>query len=222
VAGDILICPRCLARLRRAPHLEPGMAVACPRCQTQFAAPAGTGDRRAVAGQEAGSLVYDPRHTPDRGPPQPSCTPEEDEDHPRRPARVVRTVNLHLRIVCAIHGLAILGALGAAFFEVRTILAGGPMISLLGIYVAVLGLKRSSRLAVTAGLSAVGFSLFVFLLIWGLRLGPAQASGPVCLMGSIYAAVSVPLLVCVAVAANRLPTRATPLHQQGERLAVRR
>jgi len=125
---------------------------------------------------------------------------DEDEDYPRRPGLFVRALNPHLRIACALLGLTILGALGAALFEVKTILFGGPLISLLGLYVAALGLKRSFRFGVAAGLSAVGFSLFVFLLIWGLNWGPAEASVPVCAMGSLYAAVSVPLLACAAVA----------------------
>jgi hypothetical protein len=124
----------------------------------------------------------------------------DDEDYPERPRLFGRALNLHLRIVCALHGLAILGALGAAFLEVETILLGGPLISLLGLYVAALGLHRSFRQGVAAGLSAVGFSLFILLLISGLGWGPDAARVPVRVLGSIYAAVSTPFLACAALA----------------------
>jgi hypothetical protein len=124
----------------------------------------------------------------------------DDEDYPEPLRRFGRPLNRHLRIVCAVHGLAIVGALGVAVLAVETILLSGPLISLLGLYVSALSLKRSFWKGVAAGLSALGFSLFVFFLIWGLGWGPDRAHVPVCVMGAVYAAVSTPVLACAALA----------------------
>jgi hypothetical protein len=201
MADDVLNCPHCQARLRRPPRLEPGTGVMCPRCQTQFAAPTDASARWVGTKPEPRRLIHDPDRLPGWEPRQPLRRVDaDDEDYPEPPRRSGRTSNLHLRIVCAIHGLAIVLALGAAFLEVETVVCSGPLISLLGIYVAALGLRRSSRPAVAAGLSAVGFSLFVFLLICGLGWSPGQARVPVRVMGAIYAAVSTSLLAYAALA----------------------
>ena len=55
-----------------------------------------------------------------------------------------------------------------------------------------------SRLGVATGLSSVAFSLFVFLLIWGLGWGPNEATAPVLVMGSVYAVAAAYLLVRTA------------------------
>jgi hypothetical protein len=39
MVSDILTCPSCLAKLRRAPDLLAGSLVMCPRCQSQFPIP---------------------------------------------------------------------------------------------------------------------------------------------------------------------------------------
>lgn len=199
MVGDTLRCPRCFALLRRAPGLAPGAAVVCPRCQTHFTAPADTTHPGQITAPEPRSVVREvPLRSPDSGLPWPAGKLDADEDHPPRYRRSRSALTIHLRVACVIEALAVLVALVAAFVEIRSVPISGVLLSLVGIYVAVVGLCNSFRLGTAAGLSAPGISFLLFAVICGFEWGPTKAETPVRLVGLAYAAVLVPLLSSVA------------------------
>src|SRR5262245_47504964 len=112
MTDDTLTCPNCLSRLRWPTGLEPGAAVVCPRCRTQFAASRETARIARIAIPETRAAVHDPRRFPERDQPRPFQV-EDDEDYPKRIHTFGTTITVHLRIVCAFLGLVILGTLGS-------------------------------------------------------------------------------------------------------------
>ena len=217
--ADTLSCPRCQARLRRGSDLEPGTAVVCPRCQAQFTAPDHAAGRGWAFGAASSTLVQGPAGFPDRGQPHP--LPEADPDAPEISVHLGPfgpAVTLHVRIACLLEGLGILAALYAAFVEVTSITVSGPLLSLVGLYVAGVSLWKSFLLGIAAGLSALGVSVLCFGLIVGFRWGPVEATGPVRVLGSLYAVVMIPLLSWIALShgtlkAARNSIENNPLHR---------
>lgn len=129
-----------------------------------------------------------------RPPARPFPPPDPDDDDHAEPPAAPRRAGLHLRVACAVEGLAIFGSLAAAFYEIRTVLVGGPVVFLAGVYLAAVGLAAGSRPGAASGFSSVAFTLFVFLLIGGLGWGPEKATAPVLAMGSCFATASAVLL----------------------------
>ena len=68
------------------------------------------------------------------------------------------------------HVACFLVALFFAANEIRTILVSGPLLSVLGLFVAAISFSLSSRAGVLIGLSTPALCLFLLVLIAGLHL----------------------------------------------------
>jgi hypothetical protein len=66
-----------------------------------------------------------------------------------------------------------------ALFEIRTIVASGPLLSALGLAIAYIAFRRNRPLGLCFGLAAPTASVFCFSLIHGLDWGPDRARMPV-------------------------------------------
>jgi hypothetical protein len=101
-------------------------------------------------------------------------------------------------VVWVIHATCFLVALAFAANEIRTVLVSGPLLSVLGLFVAAVSFTLSYRAGVIAGLSTPALCLFLFVLIAALRLTPDQAEQPVYVFGWLYFIALCGLLVHVA------------------------
>jgi hypothetical protein len=91
-----------------------------------------------------------------------------------------------LRIFWVVHALCFSVAMVIATSEIHTIVVSGPLLSVLGLFVAAISFSHSSRVGVIAGLSTPALCLFLFVLIAGLQLGPREAERPVFVLGWLY------------------------------------
>jgi hypothetical protein len=97
-------------------------------------------------------------------------------------------------VLITVYLLCIAGFTTAAAIEIESIIGGGPVCSLLGVAVAIVGWKRSRSIAAVAhGLSTVGFSLLVGLGIMVFGIGPGQAQDPVSWLIFGYSLLAIPL-----------------------------
>ncbi len=85
-----------------------------------------------------------------------------------------------LQMVVAIAGCV------AAFYDVETIVATGPILSIVGIFGVMTSFKRRFSLGLWISMSAPAISLGVFLLIFLRDWSPSYAQGPVPIIGTIY------------------------------------
>lgn len=119
----------------------------------------------------------------------------EDFDNPYRapevfPERAVepeirrryRWVRLWIvfQMVVAIVGCA------AAFYDVETIVATGPTLTVVGIFGIITCIRRRFLFGFWISMSAPAISLGVFLLIFLCNWSPTYAQGPVPIIGAIY------------------------------------
>ena len=136
----------------------------------------------------------------------------EDFDNPYRAPEVhlevARETVLHrqyfwvrlwiiLQMVVAIAGCV------AAFYDVETIVATGPILSIVGILGAMTCFKRRFFLGLWINTSAPAVSLGVFLLIFLRRWSPSYAQGPVPIIGTIYT-VAICVMGILAILQTRL------------------
>lgn len=114
---------------------------------------------------------------------------------PPRPAHPVRRA---WTVLCSVQ-MALIGVgIIAAFVEIETILASGPLLSTTGCGLALaaafsrgLGSRRSA--VIKFGLSTPGISLFCLALIYALNWGPGQAQAPVSLIALLYGLLTLAL-----------------------------
>lgn len=136
----------------------------------------------------------------------------EDFDNPYRAPEVhlevARETILHrqyfwvrlwiiLQMVVAIAGCV------AAFYDVETIVATGPILSIVGILGAITSFRRKVAIGLWASISAPAISLGVFLLIFLRDWSPSYAQGPVPIIGTIYT-VALCVMGILAIVQTRL------------------
>lgn len=93
-----------------------------------------------------------------------------------------------VRLLLGLQVLIIVVSTGLAVLHTESIVGSGPVLSVSGILLAVVSLRRKLSLGVWTGAAAPAFSLFVFLTIFLNRWNPAEAREPVLIMGVVYAA----------------------------------
>ena len=95
--------------------------------------------------------------------------------------------------MCVIQALGIAIGVVVAAMEIESIIVSGPVLSLLGLAIA-LNWRRSRSLATLAyGLSPSLLSLLVFALINIMEWGPREATTPVMMLLLAYEILFVPL-----------------------------
>jgi hypothetical protein len=97
-------------------------------------------------------------------------------------------------LICAV------GSSVGAFINIESIVGTGPVITLAGIALAIVGARAGNRILVAVGVSAPAASLCCLLLIWLLGLHPSRAQVPM----SVGIAVYVGLCLVASFAALRL------------------
>ena len=88
-----------------------------------------------------------------------------------------------LQMLVAVVGTA------AAFVDVETIVATGPILSIFGIFGTIACVRKRYYLGALIGASGPVISVAIFLAIFLLNLSPTAAQEPVPLMGAVYMAV---------------------------------
>jgi hypothetical protein len=119
--------------------------------------------------------------------------PQRFEDNPfaapgvqdvLRPAHQV--IGRWLTVTLVLQYLILVGGVIASYVEVESIMFSGPAYSIAGILVAVTALYYGNRSALWIAVSAPSFALFIFLLIFLSHWTPADASGPVPILCTVY------------------------------------
>ena len=95
-----------------------------------------------------------------------------------------------LQLCICLQMLVVLIGLGVACWQIESIIGTGPILSIVGIIVAVLSYRRSIRSGVLFGLSGLGLSVGVFLTIFLLHWSPDDARIPVPIMGGAYLGIA--------------------------------
>jgi hypothetical protein len=86
--------------------------------------------------------------------------------------------------------LTIMVSLGFAGYEVETIVGSGPVLSIVGLFLAVASAKKQLWFSFWWGISAPVFCAAVFLTIFLQSWSPSDARIPVPIMGGMYLLVS--------------------------------
>jgi hypothetical protein len=89
--------------------------------------------------------------------------------------------------------VGILIATVAALMEIESIVASGPLLTLNGLLIAVVGYRRRRPPAFYFGLYAPSVSLICFLIIFFNRWGPSAAARPIGALVALLAFVGIPL-----------------------------
>lgn len=97
------------------------------------------------------------------------------------------------RVLCIIKILGIGVTVTAAAIEIETIMGSGPLVSSVGIGVAVGGFIYKRFSAIAFGLSGLLMSLFIFALIVTQKWGPSKAEFPVVIILLGYEMFFVPV-----------------------------
>ena len=84
--------------------------------------------------------------------------------------------------------VAVVGT-AAAFVDVHTIVATGPILSMIGSSGAIACVRKRYGFGAVIGVSAPIISLAIFLIIQLFGWGPAEAQEPVPLIGAVYMAI---------------------------------
>jgi hypothetical protein len=112
--------------------------------------------------------------------------------------------------------VAVVGT-AAAFVDVHTIVATGPILSMIGISGAIACVRRPCGFGTLIGVSGLGISLAIFLIIQLFNWGPSEAQEPVPLIGAVYMAI---LCVMGLVALREtISLQANAQIQAGERIS---
>ena len=77
----------------------------------------------------------------------------------------------------------------AAFIDVHTIVATGPILSMIGISGTIACVRKRYGFGAVTGVSAPIISLAIFLIIQLFSWGPTEAQEPVPLIGAVYLAI---------------------------------
>lgn len=93
------------------------------------------------------------------------------------------------------------------FYDTESIIVGGPIISIIGIFIAWWAHKENSRSSIIYGLSAPSVSLLCLVLIASLSWSPNEARGPISFIGSAY---SIFLLIVILTTFTKSPNKANP------------
>lgn len=96
-----------------------------------------------------------------------------------------KKINSLLKNGTRLHLLVVLVAAGLAFYDVETIVAMGPVCSILAALLLIFNNKKIREYKLLAT-STLLFCLFIFLLIVGLNWSPSDAQWPVSILGGIY------------------------------------
>jgi hypothetical protein len=116
-----------------------------------------------------------------------------------------------LQMIVAVVGTA------AAFVDVETIVATGPILSIFGIFGTIACVRKRYYLGALIGASGPVISVAIFLVIFLLNLSPTAAQKPVPLMGAVYMAV---LCVMGLVSLRETISLQANVHMQaGERIS---
>jgi len=116
-----------------------------------------------------------------------------------------------LQMLVAVVGTA------AAFVDVHTIMATGPILSIVGIFGTIACVRNRYYFGAVISASGSIISLAVFLIIQLLNWGPAEAQEPVPLIGAFYMAI---LCVMGLVALRETVSFQANAHRQpGERIS---
>jgi hypothetical protein len=77
----------------------------------------------------------------------------------------------------------------AALRDVHTIMATGPILSIVGIFVTIACVRKRYNFGVWIGASGPAICLAIFLIIQLFNWGPSEAQEPVPLIGAVYLAI---------------------------------
>jgi K+-sensing histidine kinase KdpD len=122
----------------------------------------------------------------------------DDLDNPYRapevPFEVVREsaprgAYFWVRAFIMMQMLVVVVGTAAAFVDVHTIMATGPILSIVGILGTIACVRNRYYFGAMIAASGSIFSLAIFLIIQLLNWGPAEAQEPVPLMGAVYMAI---------------------------------
>lgn len=122
----------------------------------------------------------------------------EDFDNPYRapevPFEVVREPAprggfFWVRLWISLQMLTAVVGTASAFIDVETIVATGPILSIVGIFGTIACVRRRFHFGTLISASAPAISVAIFLIISLLNWSPGDAQEPVPLMGAAYTAV---------------------------------
>lgn len=121
----------------------------------------------------------------------------DDFDNPYRapemlsePAResIPRATHFWVRLVLILQMLTAVIGTAAAFIDVETIVATGPILSILGIFGVVASLRQKCYLSLAIGVSGPAISVTIFLIIFLQRWNPSDAQRPIPVLAFAYSA----------------------------------
>lgn len=84
--------------------------------------------------------------------------------------------------------VAVVGTV-AAFVDVETIVATGPILSIVGIFGTIASVRRRFHFGTLVSVSGPAVSVAIFLIIFLLNWSPGRAQEPVPLIGAVYMAI---------------------------------
>ena len=87
-------------------------------------------------------------------------------------------------------------------FDVESIIVSGPVISILGIIICLLGLLKRDWWVALTGISALFYSMLVFIFIASFEITPVEAQQPVPMFNATYAMLMTPN--CILMVLRRL------------------
>ena len=99
-------------------------------------------------------------------------------------------------------GIAILGALNGLigtfliiFVDVESVVVTGPIEAILGLIILIFAIVYRHFIGILLGVSMIGISLLLFLLVVTLQWSPKDAELPFSFLTSVYLLFSLPMLV---------------------------
>jgi len=126
--------------------------------------------------------------TPGRNP---YAAPVALSDRPLTDAPWTRTP--WLRRLVVLQAVVIITSLVAEAYKHESIITSGPIFSLVGLAIAIVGFRNSDYMATAFGGSAIAFALLIVFLINYNSWGPVQGDRPITLLAFGYAAFALPI-----------------------------
>ncbi len=95
-------------------------------------------------------------------------------------------------ILVVVQVVGILVAVCLAVRDIESIMVSGPVVSVIGLLVGLMSLRRYDGVGLLFGLSALSMSVLCLSVIYGLEWGPHEAALPISCLLIAYAILSLP------------------------------
>jgi membrane-bound ClpP family serine protease len=98
-----------------------------------------------------------------------------------------------VRVFCALFCGIVVIALALMAYQIESIVGTGAILSIIGIMLAIAGIRAHNFVAIVLGGTAPAFSMFIFGLIYTLEWSPEEAYYPVQAMSWCFAFLTIPV-----------------------------